>query len=489
MSTQTPDNAPAPAEAESADLFDYGLLRDYALYVLGSVRRHKVAVALTFGLVVAAAAGLLRGLPKTYLVETRLLAQRNQVIAALGNPGRALPFEADAPTRAAAETIMRRDNLVALIRQTNSIVEWKRNRAPLLRVKDWMLRLLRREQTEEDELNEIVGLLDKRLKVTTGEGTVDIAVEWPDAHSAYRLAEAAQRNFFEARHISESSAISEAISLLEGHAALLRERVDQAAEQLGKATGSSSSAQAQRAPKPPSSPRAAPPEDPEVARLKVMLDAKQREAKDLNDFRAQKLAELNTRMTELRAIYSPAHPLIIDLQERIDSLEKQESPQVAALRQDQHEIEADLTRRGVRTLSGEGSLAPARPAAGEIQRLEREVAKFDDPMVENVRGELRFALSKYATVLERIDNAHMELDAARAAFKYRYSVVRPAELPRSPIKPRPLPVMAAAVIAGLLFAVVLGTLLDLRRGLLLERWQVERQLGLPILVEVRMERA
>ena len=57
-------------------------------------------------------------LPKTYHVETKLLAQRNQALA-LG-----ATTAATAPSHSAVETVMRRDNLVAIVQQTDLLHEW-----------------------------------------------------------------------------------------------------------------------------------------------------------------------------------------------------------------------------------------------------------------------------------------------------------------------------------------------------------------------------
>ena len=490
--TQRPDFEPKTGEPveESADLFDYALLRDLAVYMLGSIGRHKLVVLAAPTICILVALGLLRALPKNYFVDARLLAQRNQVIASLGNPNRTVPYEADAPTRAAAETILRHDNLIALAQQTNLVVEWQRKRAPILHLKDWILHLLGKDPTREEQLAALVFLLEQRLHVTTGEGTVTISIDWPDAQSAYQLVDAAEQSFLEARHVSESSAISEAISLLEGHAALLRDRVTQSAEQLKKEAKIGvrvvSRPKLPVGSRPAPVERATPADDPEVTRLSVMLAAKLRSIKDLEEFRGRRLAELQAKMTEQRTIYSPAHPVIIDLQERIDALEKQESTQIGGLRQDAQELAAELARRGRGKPSQLAEAPPsARPLPGEFQRLEREVAKNEDPALENLRGELRFALSKHAQLVDRIDAARMELDAARAAFKYRYSVIRPPEVPRAPTKPNAPLTLAMALVAGLGLGVLLAVFIDWKRGQIVEPWQVERRLGLPVLVELK----
>jgi uncharacterized protein involved in exopolysaccharide biosynthesis len=93
-------------------------------------------------------------------------------------------------------------------------------------------------------------------------------------------------------------------------------------------------------------------------------------------------------------------------------------------------------------------------------------------------------MEKYDTLLDRINSARIELDTARAAFKYRYSVIRPPQLPKRPEKPKVPLVIAAGVLAAMTLAVLAAALSDLRSGRILEPWQVERALELEVLGQV-----
>jgi len=62
--------------------------------------------------------------------------------------------------------------------------------------------------------------------------------------------------------------------------------------------------------------------------------------------------------------------------------------------------------------------------------------------------------------------------------------VVPAEPPKGPAKPNVAAVGAAAVIAGLLLAAFAAAFADLRGGRIVETWQVERALELPVLSEL-----
>lgn len=467
---------PPAVETESADLFDYALLRDYLGYVAGSLLRRKLIALLVLAACVGLAFLALRVLPKSYHVEAKLLAQRNQVIAALGNPGRNMPWDADAPTRAAAEIILRRDNLLALAKQTDLVANWERTRAPALRLKDAVVRALSHTPTEQEKLLAAVNLLEKRLAVTTGESTVNIAIDWPDALMAARLVEAAQQSFLEARHVSEISAISEAISILESHASLVRERVDDAADRVQKIAAET---RAQRAPAAAVRHEPRPAETQEVARLNVMLEAKRRTIADLEDFRHRRIAELQAKLVEERTVYADEHPIIGDLKQQIEALQQQQSVQISRLRDEEQELVAQLTALG----AAPGTQVRTRALIPEnVLKLE---GTRDDPVLENAKEELRFALAKYAQMQERVDSAHMELDAARAAFKFRYSVIRPAEVPTRPRKPNAALVIALGLFAGLFLGVGAAVLRDLKARRVVERWQVERQLGIPVLAEVK----
>src|SRR5206468_1114555 len=68
-------------------------------------------------------------------------------------------------------------------------------------------------------------------------------------------------------------------------------------------------------------------------------------------------------------------------------------------------------------------ITPA-PAQGDV-----------DPVIGYAQSRIQFDSQKYNSLLDRIDSARIELDTARAAFKYRYNVIKPPQVPRKPIKP------------------------------------------------------
>ena len=100
MAHPTPDleaEARQAGEDEEQGL-DWEHARELAGYFARAPRRRpKLAIA-TFAFVLAFAFATAVFWPRSYHCEVRLLAQKNLVLPALGNPGRAVPRDADNPT-------------------------------------------------------------------------------------------------------------------------------------------------------------------------------------------------------------------------------------------------------------------------------------------------------------------------------------------------------------------------------------------------------
>jgi len=466
-------------DPDDFQLVDLEQLKHSLLFLLHAVRRRRLLVFCTFLLVLGAGVFLLWALPRSYHVEAQLLAQRNTVMPALGNPSRTVPLEADTPTRAATETVLRRDNLLSLMKQTDLMKRWEQDRAPLLRLKDRVMEPLS-PLTEEDRVNAMVGLLEKQLKIGTGESTVTITIDWPNAEQAFRLVDQALLNFLEARHQAEVSTIAETIEILEGHANNLREAIETSVEDLRRAKDPATRADVRRTGTVFRRDPAYEAMKAEAAEVKVRLDGRRRAINELEEFRRRRLAELQMELSQQRTVYADRHPTVVKLQQSIAALQE-DSPQLQALRAEERSLQGDLGRLSV---PRPDPVPLATPQASETAPRKRPSGGLQDLGEEYARTRLRFAMEKYDVLLDRIDSARIELDTARAAFKYRYSVLRPPILPKRPEKPK-IPLFAAgAVLAAALLSVLAAVLADLRSGRLLETWQVERLLGIPVLGEM-----
>lgn len=478
-------SAPAPEQngggpGDDLELIDLDKVRDYAVYVVHSVRRHPVLASSTFlGVLALTILGLLT-FPKTYHVETELLAQRNLMMPALGNPSRAVPGEADAPTRAAGETVRRHDNLVSLVKQTGLLDRWDNTRAPAVRFWDAVVRLLTGRPTEEERLDGLVEMLDKHLSVSASDRTVTIGIDWPDKQLAHQLVETALQNFLEARHAAEVGTIAEAISILERHAAEVQQSVDSALDDIKRLKLTTPLRASDIVPL--VTPRATQTRQAKVgeaSEVRALLEGKRRAIRDLEEFRSKRVAELQAELGQQRQVYAEAHPTMVRLRQSVQAV-SEESPQLAELRAQERELAAEYSQiTGEQSTGSDGSLQAGPGRLSEARRLLGSAS--DAPAEEYAKARLRFAMNKYDSLLERLDAARIELDTARAAFKYRYSVIRPAELPKGAIKPKVPVVLALGLLAALMAAAGLAALVDLRSRRLVEPWQIERQLGLPVL--------
>jgi len=473
-----PLRPPETHDAESMDVFDYELIRNYASFVVGAVRRHVRLEACVFALVIALAGLALVSLPKTYHAETKLLAQRNDLIESLSNPNQSA-IQSDL-TRAAAETVLRYDNLISLVEQTDLIRYWYQHRPPVLRLKDWVRHLFAGEMSAEDKTALFIELLQARLSISTGDGVVTIGVDWNDPVMAYRLVEAAQQGFLEARHLRDISSITDAIGILESHAAEVQHEVDRALDELqerhvkGKdedaASASSSSGGLRRSVLREVT-------NPEATKLRDQLEVKRRSIQDLESFRRQRLQELQARKIELRAVYADAHPAMQGLQQSIDSL-AQDSSSLLQLRAEEAEL--------IEKLKAFGTPAPVPisvPVATRAPTVNVQLNESKDPASDYALNRLRNLTAEHQRLLERVNAARITLDTTRAAFKYRYSVIRPPQFPREG-RPTAQTVLGGGFVLALLVAAFAAVFAELHSGEIVAGWQVERSLKLPVLAEL-----
>jgi hypothetical protein len=128
---------------------------------------------------------------------------------------------------------------------------------------------------------------------------------------------------------------------------------------------------------------------------------------------------------------------------------------------------------------------PAPPeAASSAAPLPVAPAEWgQDARSQIVRSKLEGAIRSYQDAVGRLDVANNELEILRTAFKYRYTVVTPAEVPRDPKKPTSTIVGIGSVVGALFLSLFLVAGADAWSGRVLEEWQIKRRLKLEILGE------
>jgi uncharacterized protein involved in exopolysaccharide biosynthesis len=480
-------------EREQAQIFDWEQIRDYANYVKHAVRRHRLLVLGTFLVTAILALLAAKFLPRTWYSESKLLPRRAAMIAALVNPERANVLNPDPPnpmrpvnevdqqTKAAAEAVLRQDNLVAIIKKLYLLDRWEATRPPLLRAKDSVMRLISTPPDEDARMDAMTGTLQKKLMVDTKDGKVTIAVEWGDPQLAYELVDAAQQSFLEAGQRQELASITDAISILEEHAQQAATAVRESYDDFEK-TFSEIMIERRRV---VGDPRLLPrfsSTDQELAQLRFMIRAKRRAIADANVQHNQRLTEMQDDLAQKREMYAPDHPTVVELESRVASL-RQGSAQVKALRAEEKEMLAEYADMGGKSLPFPDEPVPD-PYGLERVLMGLLPSVSENPSAAMSLDRLRSRLSAHQQILKRIDAAKLERDVAERSFKYRFTVLMPAEFPRKPVKPNALIIALGGVVAGLLLGVFAALARDVLSGRVLESWQVERGLGLPVLAEL-----
>lgn len=430
---------------------------DWARLALDAVWRRKLLAALAFvaGFFATGVYFVVRAQSPTYRVEARILAQRQQA-----SPSVVRSVYMDLPTRSAWEIVHRRDNLIALARRAGLLPSVPDAAGGAAAPKDSPAAPTERpEQDDEDPLEGMVALLDSRLLVSVEEGTIAVRLDWHDPRQAYEIVQGAIDNFLEARHLQEVSAIDEVLAVLSAKTGALRRDLEGA------------TADARRRPTTMRGGTPAPREaSEELIRLRSQLESRQRGLQEVEEVRRRRAAELQAQLDQVRNTLSSAHPTVIGLHGDIEAL-TYDSPQIAKLREDVRQARRAYQER----LAREGF--PSSPfAAAAPPPLDAGVREED----QRVR-ELRM---QYESIALQLQTAQVERDAARAAFKYRYDVIWPPRLPRDPVSPNPARIFPFGLLASLLLAVLAAAAPDLLQGRVVQRWQVERLLGLEVLGEI-----
>jgi uncharacterized protein involved in exopolysaccharide biosynthesis len=436
-------------------------LGDWISLIIHATWRRRSVFVLVFALLLGAFTVFYLRAPRLYRSEAVVRAQRQQALPSLVRQG----ASDDAPTRSAYELIHSRENLLDLLRGAG-LLETATHAPDLL---ERVLRAIGIEPgTPDDDPNApLVRKLDKALEVTTGDGTVKISIDWGDAQQAYRLVGGAAQGFLEARYLQDVTTIDDSIGLLKARLGPLREQLAEAIEDAQRR----GAAMAELMPPPVVAPP--PPTQPNDAlrRLEAAIESKTRAIQDIEDFRRRRLLELQAQIEERRGQIGEGHPTMIGLRAEVAGL-RQESRQVEVLREEERKLRDEYTARH----------AAVTPAAGRASSLGSRVAS--SAAVEQSER-VRDARFQYQQLVSKVSAAQTDLDNARAAFKYRYSVSWPATVATTPVSPKPLRVFGLGLLVSLLLAGLAAAAPDILRRRVVERWQVERGLGLDVLATIR----
>lgn len=459
-------------QAHGGDLFGWGTLFHWVGFVLRAPRRHPVVATLAFLFVFSFACAAIFVVPYRYEVQATLLAgyPQTSVLSSM---------ERGHATHAAEEVLLRRDNLRRILDATGFVDKYLEKRPWAIRTKDAVFEWIRGEPRTREDLEE--GLLDAfedRLWVDVRrEATVVITFRWWDPELARQVVAAAQESFLEARRSTEIDAVGEAIQILDTQRTALDKDIELAIAAFEK---KQERLRASAPARPRSVPRPSGP-DPELIRLQEDLASKQRLMVEIEESRRQRIAQLQGELAQQESVYAANHPIIASTRRLLRSL-SEPPPRLGELRAEVARLERELISKGGGGMARiAGAIDPAYEAVLHLG--------LDDSRLDFERGRLENLLRQHADLRNRIQGLRVEQELAQAAFLHRYRIVSPAQLPRGPIKPYPLMFLVGGLMGGLAFAFFATTAVDLRGGRVLERWQVEHSLDLPVLSDTRIRRS
>lgn len=417
--------------------------------------------------------------PRNYEVEARVLVQRTNLITG-GQQQQLSPEEMRNVAKEYEEQVMAKDNVVAIVRQKNLVARWDDMRQPHRRLLDKINRKLgKAPSSDEDKYDALVSKIHNSLKVWVDGATVTLRLEWSEPEAARDIVDAAVKNFLESRFQAEVGVIPERVKILETSVAQAHKDLVIAATELDRQ-------QKLLNPKArfniviPNLP-AGVNDRPEPAdpALKAKLDALHQQIVMLQEGKLRREAELNQELIAKKQQLAEGHPEIIALKQTIEQT-RQDSPQVAKLKAEERELIQEINeKRKAAAAEREGTpkprVATPTPApapevseAGTTKSLQEAQVQFDA------------VNKKYQDLVAQLDAARLENKTAEAAFKTRYRVVHPAEVPIAPKRPVGLIAIAIGVMSTIAAVLAVAALADRLSGIFFEPRDVRDRLGLPV---------
>lgn len=409
--------------------------------------------------------------PRNYEVEARVLVQRTQAITG-GQPLQLSPEEMRNIAKEYEEQVMAHDNIIAIVRQKKLVERWDEMRQPHRRLIDKINRKLgKAPPTDDEKYDALVANIKRRLKVWVDATTVTMKLEWSEPEAARDIVEAAVKNFLEARFQSEVGVIPERLQILQASVAQAHKDLEVAASELQRQQKLANPRERVSIiiPNLPQGVSAEPP-DPQ---LKARLDAVRQQIAVLQQQKLQREAELNQELTLKRQTLAEGHPEIIGLKKALADA-RADSPQLAKLRAEEKEILAEIQAK--QRAAAENRPAAPRPApvpapepmAGTTKSLQDAQVQF-----ETVRN-------KYSDLVAQLDAARLEMKTQEAAFKNRYKIVHPPEIPTGPKRPVGLIAILIGVMSTIAAVLAVAALADRFSGIFFEPRDVRDRLGLPV---------
>lgn len=427
--------------------------------------------------------------PRTYEVESRVLVQRTTAIT--GNQQQQpymTPEEQRNIAKEYEEQVMSHDNVLAIVRQKNLVARWDDMRQPHRRLIDKINRKLGKPApTDEEKFEALVNNIRSRMKVWVDATTVTIKLDWSEPEAARDIVDAAVKNFLEARFQSEVGVIPERLKILEAGLTQAHKDLETAANELVRLQRLNDPNKKVQVliPQLPTGVRGGPQIDETHVdpALKQRLDAIRQQINVLQDAKLRRVAELNQELIQKRQTLAEGHPEIIALKQTLAATEA-DPPQLAKLKAEERSILEEIKQKQAADAAARAAAEANRPTPKPV------LVPKPDPTPEVIVGQAKnvqdaqvlfdAVTKKYTDLVNQLDAARIEMKTAEAAFKNRYKVTHPAEVPAGPKRPVALIAIAIGVLSTIAAVLLVAALADRFSGIFFEPRDVRDRLGLPV---------
>ncbi|MCL2777902.1 MAG: hypothetical protein FWD73_07850 [Polyangiaceae bacterium] len=451
-------------------------VRDRIFEAMRSAKR-RMGLAF-FVMMIGAALTVLAAIfaPKSYEVESQVLVQR--VAQLTGQQAQYIsPEELSNIRNEYQQQALARDSIIAIVKDKDLVDRWDAMRQPYRRLLDRINQRLGKSPPADDaKFDALVASIQQKMKVWVDATTVTVRLEWSEPEAARDIVDAAVKNFLKARYESEVGVIPTRLKIQESFVLQAHKDLEAAAADLDYWTRRADPNNRAKVfiPQLPQNVREA---DVDPA-LKAKLENVRQQIAQLQGTKQNRIAELNQQLREKQQQLGPNHPDIVSLK-RMIAESGQDDPQLATLKAQEREI--------LNTIENQKKTEVVRPAPRPNQAV--APTPVVPPAPENSAAPknlqdatVRFetAKTKYATLVQQMSDIQLDLQTTEAAYKNRYKITQPAEVPIAPKRP----VMLIASIIGLLATIaamlIVAGIADRLSGIFFEPRDVRDRLGLPV---------
>ncbi len=416
--------------------------------------------------------------PRNYECEARVLVQRTLAITG-GQQIQLSPEEMRNIAREYEEQVMAHDNIIAIVRQKNLVQRWDEMRQPHRRLIDKINQKLgKAPPTDDEKYDALVGKIQHGLKVWVDATTVTVKLEWSEPEAARDIVDAAVKNFLEARFQSEVGLIPERLRILEGGVTQAHKDLEVAAAELvrqQKLMNPRERVNIVIPNLPAGVTERAEPADPA---LKARLEAIRAQIAVLQEAKTRREVELGQDLVQKKQTLAEGHPDIIALKQTIDA-SRADSPQLAKLKAEERELLNEISAKQ-RAAAENAKPAPRAPVVAPVAVAVEAPVSGGTKSVQDATVQFDAVSKKYTDLANQLDSARIEMKTAEAAFKNRYRLVHPAEVPLAPKRPVGLIAILIGVMSTIAAVLAVAALADRFSGIFFEPRDVRDRLGLPV---------